>query len=33
MNNDYNELPTDNELNESLNALGYAFNMDDLKTW
>ena len=30
---DYNELPTDNELNESLNALGYEFNMDDFKTW
>ena len=29
----YNELPTDNELNESLNALGYEFNMDDFKTW
>lgn len=28
-----NELPTNNELNESLNALGYEFNMDDLKTW
>jgi len=31
--NDYNELPTDNELHESLNALGYEFNMNDLKTW
>lgn len=30
---DNNELPTDNELNESLNALGYEFNMDDFKTW
>ena len=30
---DYNELPTDNELNESLNALGYEFNVNDLKTW
>ena len=33
MNNDNNELPTDNELNESLNALGYEFNVNDLKTW
>jgi len=30
---DYNELPTNNELNESLNALGYGLNMDDFKTW
>lgn len=29
----YNELPTDNELNESLSALGYEFNMDDFRTW
>lgn len=28
-----NELPTNNELNESLNALGYGLNMDDFKTW
>lgn len=28
-----NELPTDNELNESLDALGYGFNLSDLKTW
>ena len=33
MNNDNNELPTDNELNESVNALGYGFNVNDLKTW
>lgn len=33
MNNEYNELPTNNELNESLNALGYGIDMDDLKTW
>lgn len=30
---DNNELPTNNELNESLNALGYGLNMDNLKTW
>jgi len=30
---DYNELPTNNELNESLNALGYGLNIDNLKTW
>lgn len=33
MDNDNNELPTDNELNESLNALGYGLNVNDLKTW
>lgn len=30
---DNNELPTNNELNESLDALGYGLNMEDLKTW
>lgn len=33
MDNDNNELPTNSELDESLNALGYGFNMNDLKTW
>jgi len=33
MDNDNNELPTDNELNESLNALGYGLDMDNFKTW
>lgn len=28
-----NELPTDNELNESLEALGYGLDMNDFKTW
>lgn len=28
-----NELPTNNELDESLDALGYGFNMDNFKTW
>lgn len=28
-----NELPTDNERDEILNALGYGLNMDDFKTW
>lgn len=31
MDND-NELPTNNELNESLDALGYGLDMDDFKT-
>ena len=30
---DYNELPTNNERNESLNALGYGLNMSYFKTW
>jgi len=31
--NDNNELPTNSELNESLNALGYGLDMNNLKTW
>jgi len=33
MDNNNNELPTDNELNESLNALGYEFDTNNFKTW
>lgn len=27
------ELPTNNELDESLDALGYGFNANELRTW
>ena len=27
------QLPTDNELDESLEALGYGFNANELRTW
>lgn len=27
------QLPKNTELDESLDALGYGFNIDDFKTW
>ena len=28
-----NELPSNNELDESLEALGYGLDINDFKTW
>lgn len=33
MHNNNNEPPTNSELNESLNALGYGLDMNNLRTW